>query len=312
MARRMAQHRSNSSATTRSGSPSRCRRTTCSTPSSTRRHDLAATRQDPRLPQGQGAAAGARAARRQGAPLRRGGREPHRRLVLERRHAHARAPGRAARVRLRAADERRRGLEFTATVAVQPKPELPDWTTLEVPRREAEVPEELVARGARGAAAHRRRARPGRRPPRAARATPSSSTSSRRGRRRPARLRRRARLASGSSRRSRTAIVGPARGETTRDRDTSSETARRRGVAVTVKEIKERVLPPLDDELARAASRVRHARRAARRHRGAICASRSTTSSRAQFRAAAVDELVQRVEGRRPRARSSRCARASC
>ena len=34
--------------------------------------------------------------------------------------------------------------QFTATVAVQPKPELADWTALEVPAAEAEVPEELV------------------------------------------------------------------------------------------------------------------------------------------------------------------------
>jgi trigger factor len=33
---------------------------------------------------------------------------------------------------------------FTATVAVQPKVELPDWTTLEVPRPEGAVPAELV------------------------------------------------------------------------------------------------------------------------------------------------------------------------
>src|SRR5579862_7751176 len=33
---------------------------------------------------------------------------------------------------------------FTATVAVQAKPELADWTQLEVGREEAEVPEELV------------------------------------------------------------------------------------------------------------------------------------------------------------------------
>jgi trigger factor len=33
---------------------------------------------------------------------------------------------------------------FTATVAVLPKPELPDWTKLEVPAPEPEVPEELV------------------------------------------------------------------------------------------------------------------------------------------------------------------------
>jgi trigger factor len=33
---------------------------------------------------------------------------------------------------------------FTATVAVQPKPELPDWSTLEVPAAEPEIPAELV------------------------------------------------------------------------------------------------------------------------------------------------------------------------
>ncbi len=36
--------------------------------------------------------------------------------------------------------------EFTATVSVQAKPELPDWTTLEVGAYEPEVPEELVQR----------------------------------------------------------------------------------------------------------------------------------------------------------------------
>jgi trigger factor len=34
--------------------------------------------------------------------------------------------------------------QFTATVAVQPTPELADWTTLEVPAADAEVPDELV------------------------------------------------------------------------------------------------------------------------------------------------------------------------
>src|SRR5690348_494683 len=33
---------------------------------------------------------------------------------------------------------------FSATVVVQPKPEPADWTTLEVPKHEAEVPEEAV------------------------------------------------------------------------------------------------------------------------------------------------------------------------
>ena len=36
------------------------------------------------------------------------------------------------------------GWTFSATVDVQPKPELPDWTTLEVPKAEAELPAEFV------------------------------------------------------------------------------------------------------------------------------------------------------------------------
>jgi trigger factor len=38
------------------------------------------------------------------------------------------------------------GWSFTATVDVQPKPEVGDWTTLEVPHTEAEIPPELVDR----------------------------------------------------------------------------------------------------------------------------------------------------------------------
>jgi trigger factor len=34
--------------------------------------------------------------------------------------------------------------QFTATVPVQPKPELPDWSALEVPRADPDVPQELV------------------------------------------------------------------------------------------------------------------------------------------------------------------------
>ena len=36
------------------------------------------------------------------------------------------------------------GWSFSATIEVQPTPEIVDWTTLEVPRAEAEVPQELV------------------------------------------------------------------------------------------------------------------------------------------------------------------------
>src|ERR671935_1840985 len=35
--------------------------------------------------------------------------------------------------------------EFTATVDVQPKPDVADWSKLEVPRADAEVPEDLIA-----------------------------------------------------------------------------------------------------------------------------------------------------------------------
>jgi trigger factor len=59
----------------------------------------------------------------------------------------------AAQTRIRPVDQPEYGYElpdgeapwrFTATVAVQPKPELPDWTTLEVPATDAVVPAELV------------------------------------------------------------------------------------------------------------------------------------------------------------------------
>ena len=60
----------------------------------------------------------------------------------------------AAQTRIRPVDQPEYGYElpdadskpwqFTATVAVQPKPELPDWRTLEVPAGEPDVPRELV------------------------------------------------------------------------------------------------------------------------------------------------------------------------
>ena len=85
------------------------------------------------------------AAARQGADHGRGGRQPHRRLVLERRRPRPHPAGRAAAVRLRAPDaEDDADWQFTATVPVQPKVDVVDWTELEVGKPEAEVPEELV------------------------------------------------------------------------------------------------------------------------------------------------------------------------
>lgn len=60
---------------------------------------------------------------------------------------------------------------FTATVAVVPKPQLPDWTTIEVGAAEAEIPAELV-RGARARSRDRRPAGAGRTPGAAGRHRP--------------------------------------------------------------------------------------------------------------------------------------------
>ena len=66
---------------------------------------------------------------------------------------------------------------FSATVEVQPTPEIVDWTTLEVPRQEAEVPEELVQAELDALRELDRRARARRRPARAGGRHRSSSTS---------------------------------------------------------------------------------------------------------------------------------------
>src|ERR687887_259676 len=95
-----------------------------------------------------------------------------------------------------AADE---SFRFTATVAVQPKPELPEWNALEVPYGEAEVPAEPVEQELEAE------------------------------------------------------LVGMSIGETKTIEaelaDGSTAT-----IEATVKEIKEKVLPPLDDDLARSTS----------------------------------------------------------
>ena len=204
--------------------------------------------------------------------------------------------------------EENQAWRFTATVPVQPKVDVVDWTELEVGRPDAEVPQELVeqelealrdsvaelvpaeGRPARegdtlvvdiAVAERRDAARHGRR----ARRRPRSSTRSRR----------------------RSSARPPARRRASR---TSWRTSRRRSVEVTVKEIKEKVLPEVDDELARSASEFdtlaelradieERLREAARRR------------DRERFRANAVDALVPRVEGQPGRRRSSSRGRAS-
>src|SRR5262245_7277368 len=140
--------------------------------------------------------------------------------------------------------------QFTATVAVQAKPELPDWSTLEVPAAEPEVPDDLVEQ-----ALHELQAS-------AADLTPVDGRPSQPGdvlvldlvmpddaRRDYAVELGGGRLAPELER----ALVNVSAGETATveipvsERETSS-------VEATVKEIHEKVLPPLDDEFARKVS----------------------------------------------------------
>ena len=210
--------------------------------------------QDPRLPQGEGAAPGAPRERRQGPALGRGGRVAHRRLVLERGRPLAPPSRGAARVRLRASVRAEtEPWTFSATVEVQP------------------TPGDRRLDDARGAAR-----RVGRSPRSSSRRRSTRSRSSiaelvpaddrpaqegdtlvvdlaGRGRQGPVRHRRRARLRP------------PRRGDRGRARRrgasatpapcaTSSPTAPRAAVEVTVKHVNEKVLPEADDELARSAS----------------------------------------------------------
>jgi trigger factor len=141
--------------------------------------------------------------------------------------------------------------EFTATVSVQAKPELPDWRELEVGIAEVEVPEELVQHELDAL-----RATVAELVPVEGRPVGPDDT-----------------LVidlvgdTGETRRDyvvelgrgavveeiEQGLVGMSGGET---RELSFELAdgTTQSVSVTVKEIKERVLPPLDDDLARAAS----------------------------------------------------------
>ena len=154
---------------------------------------------------------------------------------------------------------------FAATVEVQPTPEIVDWTTLEVPRAEADIPEELVEREldalresvAELAPADDRPAREGDAVvvDLAARATV------------PVRHCRRAWLRP-PHRRDRAG----ARGRERRRDAAGRVRAGRRHVAtveVTVKHVNEKVLPARRRRARTVGERVRHARRASRGHRAA-------------------------------------------
>jgi trigger factor len=140
---------------------------------------------------------------------------------------------------------------FTATVDVQPKPEPADWTTLEVPRAEPEVPEELVD----GELEAIRRS--------VAELAPVDGRGAQDGDTLVLDLV----DMSGEMRRDYVVELGTGmlveeverglrgmRAGESREVEFARAEGESAAVTVTVKEIKERVLPPLDDELARAAT----------------------------------------------------------
>jgi trigger factor len=179
---------------------------------------------------------------------------------------------------------------FTATVDVQPLPELVDWTTLEVPRAEVEVPQEVVDAEidalresvAELAPAGDRTAQPG--------DTLVIDLVDAEGEAQPDTV-----VELGSGRLApeiESALVGASAGETKQIEfpltDGSTST-----VEITVTEIQEKVLPEVDDELARAASEFETLEELRSeiesRLREAIQA-----ELEADFRAGAVDKLVEK------------------
>jgi trigger factor len=141
--------------------------------------------------------------------------------------------------------------EFTATFPVQAKPDLPDWTTLEVGAVEAEVPEELVQRELDALRSTIAELVPVDGRPVGPEDTVVVDL-----------------VASGGDTRRdyvvelgrgavvdeiEQGVVGMNLGET-RELEFELGDESKRSVSLTVKEIKERVLPEIDDELARAAT----------------------------------------------------------
>ena len=175
---------------------------------------------------------------------------------------------------------------FIATVEVQALPELVDWTTLEVARAEIEVPQDAVDAEVEALRESVAELAPAGDRPAKAGDTPSSisstptrgpaDTSSSWGRAALTELGRR----SSARRRVSEADRVPARGRVELDR------------RVTVREVQEKVLPELDDELARSASEF-DTRRVARKHRG-DASGQLDAEIEAAFRITAVDELVAR------------------
>jgi len=176
---------------------------------------------------------------------------------------------------------------FTATVEVQPTPEIVDWTTLEVPRAEATIPEELVERELAALQESVAELAPVDRPAQAGDAlvvdlaTPSGETQSDTV----------VELGAGQLvEEIERELVGASAGETKQITyelaDGGSTT-----VEVTVKSVSEKVLPAVGDELARAASEFDTLAELRADIEGRILVALEEEIDGA-YRAAAVDKLV--------------------
>ena len=187
---------------------------------------------------------------------------------------------------------------FSATVEVQPTPEIVDWTTLEVPRAEAEIPEELVQQELDALRSS------------VAELVPADDREAREGDTLVIDL-----SSEGGAGQSDTvvelgsrslveeieqALVGARVGDT---RTVCYELAdgAETSVEVTVKHVNEKVLPEADDELARSASEFDTLAELRADIEGRIRAALDEQIDGA-FRAAAVDELVRasNVQGAGP------------
>jgi trigger factor len=178
--------------------------------------------------------------------------------------------------------------EFTATVAVQATPELPDWSALEVPAADAEVPEELIEAELevlRGTVAELAPVEG--RPAREGDVLVVDLTSEQ------GDAQRDYVVELGAERllpEIEQALVGMEVGATKELEYTLPDESQAR-LTVQLKEIKEKVLPPVDDDLARAATEFETIEELRgeieSRLRGQLEAELDT-----QFRSAAVDALV--------------------
>jgi trigger factor len=177
--------------------------------------------------------------------------------------------------------------EFTATFAVQPKPELPDWSSLEVPAAEPELPEALVDQALHELQSTAADLSPAGRPAQPGDVVVLDLVL-------PDDARRDYAVELGTGRLAPEldeALVGVAAGEERQVELPVSETEAGT-VAVTVKEVHEQVLPPLDDELAKKVSEFESLDEL-RADVARTLREQLEAELEAQFRAEAVDKLVE-------------------